>query len=182
MQYAVLAVGAPCPIPTVSGTPLYDVFGTQKLVLPSAGWKAPEIHQICFRHAEFALAVFGPLGVLLFRFGDLPWSDAVFNIWNGGRARSYVGALDTEPIPAASGHLLTIVPVETRNNTVLGIRCVVLSNAFTNAIQNVLRDQVANGPISDPEFFERGRELYARYPQSKSMLRSIVARTSAGAA
>lgn len=176
------AVGQRCPIPVSVPTYIYGDTG-HMLVAPVPNMTAAEKHSFAHRMGELAVCEFGRIGVLLYRFGEMPWSDCEFNVLSGGRlsqeAQDYILS---SVVDDGCGILFSVVPVEAADATVAGIRVFAPSTHFSRVLLDVLKRQVAAGPVPDPEFFDRVQALYAQFPQSKQMVRHAIARTTVGAA
>jgi hypothetical protein len=178
----VLRVGAPYLAGRTSwpdGTSLFSVSPSgYELVCCLAAPTAREVRQYRARTpCRFALAVHGPVLFLLYRFGDLPWSDSPYSVHllPAGRRR----VPDTADL--ADPHaLLMVVLVDAATGLVRQIRAVTFSPAFTAALHLAIRDQLAS-PWPGPAAYDAAlAALYRRYPTSEALLETAVARTEGG--
>jgi len=177
---AVFAVGSGLPIrPRV---PTYVWTGGHALILPLDRITGDELRAVKKGEAEFAVVEDGPVAALLFRFGDaLPWSDAAFNILDGGRlSAEALASIESTSLGSHGRSLLTAILVERCSNIVQAIRVTTLSRAMSREMLDVLRRQIAFGPISDPEMRARASALYEQYPTSEAMLPAASARCIGG--
>lgn len=182
MSMHCFVAGQRSPIPASSPTYMYGDTG-HMLILPVPNMTPAEKHSFAHRMGELAVCEFGPVGTLLFRFGDLPWSDAAFNVLSGGRlSQEAQDEITSSAVGNGCATLFTIVPVEANDGTVASIRVFAPSTHFSRVMLAVLNRQIAAGPVCDPEFFDRVEALYAQFPQSQQMVRRAIARCTVGAA
>lgn len=175
-----LAVGSGCPIR--ASVPTYAWLGMHCLILPLSGITGAELRAVKKGEAEFGIVEDGPISTLLFRFGDvIEWSDATFNILEGGRVQPETITSIIEAFEESGKFaLMTTVLVEKRSNIVQAIRTTTVSENMTKQMRVILNNQIEYGPISDSEMRGRTEALYRRFPQSRDMLSIAVARSLGG--
>ena len=152
--------------------------GHHELVLFLASPSPKEIASVRQGAAEFGVFVSGDVIFLLYRFADaISWSDAPFSI-------HLVPAAERElPTVALTGEqraILEVTLVESNTGIIEGLRAVSLSNEFTLAIHEAILAQAAS-PWDRQSYNEQLNAIYARYPDSKSMLAAAAATTKGGA-
>lgn len=175
-----LKVGSRSPI--LLQCPTYAYSPGHFLYLPLSGISAPELRSFKQSEAEFAIIEAGPIAVLAFKFGEhIPWSDAAFNVLDGGRASATIIAAIKQSANEGTRALLTCVLVESKTNLIVAGSAMSISPSLTSELNDVLRRQVANGPISDTEMLGRTNALYAKFPSTESLLRVALARSRGGA-
>jgi hypothetical protein len=110
---------------------------------------AEEIEMIRFGLSRFALAVTGPVIWLAFKFGDLPWSDASFNI-------HLVPDPERQPPPPLTREqgraLLNVILVDADTGIVQALRLVSFSPAFSNALHKAIQAQWETGWPGDDAY------------------------------
>jgi hypothetical protein len=177
-----LSVGTASPIRVDVPTYVWQGGGGHMLIMPMDRPTGEELRAVKKGDSEFALAEFGPVGMLLFRFGNgIPWGDAVFNVVEAGRTRPEtldgIRGFAFEP-----GHksTMTVVLTDPRKHIIQAVRWCSLSPEFSEVFIDLLKRQVQVGPIPDSEFMQRAQAIYAAYPTT-SILPRVIARTIGGA-
>jgi hypothetical protein len=184
-ELQVLAVGKPFEPGLTSfnvGGYFVPTFSGMLFAIALDGVTAREQRAFDREDAEFALHAAGSVAVLLYRFGaGIPWSDACFNVLNGGRMdAATVSHLSGLRVDDRDRLLLSLALIEARTGVVCGLRALTLSPAFSSTLLEILQKQIAHGPVSDSEFRREVGSLYARYPTVKSILADSIARTIGG--
>lgn len=143
-------------------------------------WNSPserEILAVRQGEARFALNVHGDVIFLLYRFGDLPWSDAPFSYHLVPDDRK--GDIPETGSPESRALLLTIL-VDASTGTIHALRGLSLSPDFTRRLGAAIRRQ-ATAPWPGPAAYNaQVREAYARFPDSANMAKAATARSRGG--
>lgn len=143
-------------------------------------WRSPsarEVRAVKSGPASFALAVHPPAIYLLYRFGDMGWSDQPFSV--------HLVPEDQRTVPPPAGvadphALLTTILVDAATGLVRVLRVVTWSPAFTAALHLAIRDQHAAGWPGDAAYNSAVLGAQARYPTSDALLATAIARTDGG--
>lgn len=141
-----------------------------RMFLP--GPRGSEVKAVCKGEARLALAVEGPAAFLVYRFGEMPWSDAPFNVHlvSEERRRTTLASSDTgEP-----RNMLQIHFVDSRSLILKAIRVVGLPRVFTDEFEEALQSQVAAGWCGAAAYDTSLAETYQRY-SSDALARRAVA-------
>lgn len=132
-----------------------------------------EVEAVKRGRAELALVVEGQIIFFLYRFSPgIPWSDAPYTIHLVPESR--------RQIPTESGKvLLTVVLSEAASGIVRAIRATTLSDDFTAALHEAIRDQAAEN-WDKAEYDRQLRIAYAENPTTETMLARAVETTGGG--
>lgn len=148
-----------------------------ELVLFYASPSPAEVEEIRSAPAEFALYVERDLLVVLYRFGDSPWSDAPYS-W-------HLVPEDQRTLPNLTGlqdpHLILVVMlVDAATGILLVNRVVSLAPSFSTALSLAIREQASRPWPGDVAYDRQLAALYQRYPASRDMVRHARARSRGG--
>lgn len=142
-------------------------------------WRDPsarEIEAVRRGAARFALYTHRDVVFFLYRFGEMPWSDAPFS-WHlvpEGRRR----------VPERAGPetraLLQVQLIESRSGTVLALRTLTLSPEFTRLLHAAIRRQSEAPWPGRASYDAQLHEAYRRFPTSAQMAKNATARTKGG--
>lgn len=127
---------------------------------------------------RFAFVVRGPVIFFLFRFGDMPWSDAPYSVHLVPEDRR--GELP-ENTSADHRALLQVHLVGARSGVVAALRAVSLSPNFTRALETAIRRQAAEPFPGQSAYDAAIAETYRRFPSSAAMAKAARAATRGGA-
>ena len=126
---------------------------------------------------RFALVAEGDVLFFLYRFADLPWSDAPYS-W-------HMVPPDRRVLPAMQDTgetrgLLHIILTDAETGIVQVLRTVTLSVDFTRALLGAIRVQ-ASTPWCDQAAYDRQlAAAYERFPTTEAMLAAATVETSGG--
>ncbi len=132
--------------------------GDHTLLLSMKNLHPMEIKAVRESEAEFGLYCENGIIFLLYRFGDaLPWSDSAFSWWNVAEEDRRIPAPQANP---AERILLKIILIEAATGIVKAIRVTTLSPAFTEKLQDAIRQQATGEEFSRAEFIARSLLVY----------------------
>jgi len=113
-----------------------------------------EVHNVRTGLAQFAWLDAGPVSVLAFRFGTMPWSDVPYEPWKEPDADRGVPAGD-----AGNSLALQIVLADASTGLVKALRLLAWEPGFAQAVRDTLRRQLAS-PRDDTAAARKLDELY----------------------
>lgn len=132
--------------------------GDHTLLLSMKNLHPKEIEAVRQDEAEFGLYCENSIVFLLYRFGEiLPWSDSAFSWWNVSEEDRRIPAPQANP---AERILLKIILIEAATGIVKAIRVTTLSPAFTEKLQDAIRQQATGEEFSRAEFIARSLLVY----------------------
>ena len=140
--------------------------GEHELLLTFKGISRPERLAVAKGRADFAILERQPAIFLLYQFGDaIQWSDSPFSI------HLVSDPAERAAPPDPTGRiLLTTFLVEASSGLIERIRVCSLSEKFGTVLAEAIRRQHASA--FDPTAYDRCLgETYARFPNTKQMLR-----------
>lgn len=152
----------------------FDAGGPTLLI----AWARPtpqEVSDVRRGLCEFALVTFGPILVLLAKFGNQYWLEAPYSIQMLPRSQMAL------PIGFRSGlrYGLTVTLFDTCTAVPCGGRYVTFSPEFSDRLHEEVRPQLSF-PITRAEYDTAVNALFTRYRTAESMLPDACARTAGG--
>lgn len=118
-----------------------------------------EIEAVRAGRAEFRLFTREGLLVLLYRFGDMPWSDASYN-WHLVSEEERIPP--EAPVDESQGAALTVLLIEANTGILKVIRLIGLGHEFTLALHAEIRKQIAEA-FDREEYLRRVELVYRMY-------------------
>jgi hypothetical protein len=140
-------------------------------------WSTPSVDEICAHRsakARFALTVAGPVILLAFRFGDLPWCDAPYTWHMVPEDERDLPSADLEEDRRALVHHYHHYLVSAEDGVVRAIRMMTWSPEFTRTAHRAIRRQAEQA--WDAREYDRAlNALYSQHPTSTSLAKAAVA-------
>ncbi len=118
-----------------------------------------EIEQVRSGRAEFRIFIRGGLLILVYRFGDMPWSDASYN-WHMVSEEEQTTPED--PVDPTMGAALTVLLIEANTGVIKAMRLIGLQHDFTLALHRLIRLQI-DQPWDHEDYLRRIAETYRIY-------------------
>lgn len=179
-----LAVGARSPFPPLPGNALQVVFSASQAPVFLLGMRRPTANQVKGARKDSLQVGLLPhgehTGFLLLRGSRLAadWMDAPFAV-----AKLPPEERGLPACPPTRGYLAQLFLIDTRDNTIRGIRLFTLSPDFSQALQaEVARQQRHAATFSEAAHEAEIHDAYARMPRGADMARQATITERAGCA
>lgn len=154
--------------------------GGHELLMWLGSPTAREIRDLRQGPAQFALFVRQPVIVLLYRFGEMPWSDAPTTWHLVPEAERQRPPSATEAGIREPHALLQLIVVDADTGLVRVLRACSWSPAFTAAVHLALAEQ-ADAPWPGRAAYDAAvNAIYADYPTTERLLAAATIRTTGG--
>jgi len=127
--------------------------------------------------ARFALAVRDDVIFFCWKFGDLPWADSTYSIWN---VDSEERTAPPEWAETAARALLVVIVIESTSGLVAGLRALTLSPHFTLRLHNAIREQLGRPWPGDLAYGAQCLRVYDAHSSAEIARRLAVATCKGG--